>query len=152
MGDHDINISFADRVRDWLFHLDRILRGEATRPDKIRNAEIRIPILGITGTIVMLATLTVFVWLSLPWCTDTSRANCLARCSRRLRRCLGKEKGRSSLFQLCKTTTVQSTLRCAPFFFLLFFLVADFPFFNPADRSVTLFQSSFTLLESCSKR
>ena len=55
MGDHDINISFADRVRDWLFHLDRILRGEATRPDKIRNAEIRIPILGITGTIVMLA-------------------------------------------------------------------------------------------------
>ena len=55
MGDHDINISFANRVRDWLFHLDRILRGEATRPDKIRNAEIRIPILGITGTIVMLA-------------------------------------------------------------------------------------------------
>ena len=55
MGDHDINVSFADRVRDWLFHLDRILRGEATRPDKIRNAEIRIPILGITGTIVMLA-------------------------------------------------------------------------------------------------
>ncbi len=55
MGELDINVSFADRVRDWLFHLDRILRGEATRPDEIGGAEIKIPILGITATIVVLA-------------------------------------------------------------------------------------------------
>ena len=55
MGEFELNLSFADRVRDWLFHLDRILRGEATRPTEIKGAEIKIPILGITATIVALA-------------------------------------------------------------------------------------------------
>lgn len=44
-----------ERIKDSLFHLDRILRGEATSPSELRNAEIRIPVLGITGTIVCLA-------------------------------------------------------------------------------------------------
>ena len=31
----------------WLFHLDRILRGEATQPAAIRKADIQIPLFGI---------------------------------------------------------------------------------------------------------
>ena len=31
----------------WLFHLDRILRGEATQPSAIRKADIQIPLFGI---------------------------------------------------------------------------------------------------------
>lgn len=55
MGNAKAQRSAVDHVRDWLFHLDRILRGEATRPAQVRDAEITIPVLGITATVVGLA-------------------------------------------------------------------------------------------------
>ena len=41
----------------WLFELDRILRGEATRPADIQQADIKIPVIGISCVIVLLAVL-----------------------------------------------------------------------------------------------
>ena len=38
-----------------LYQLDRILRGDATRPEHLRKAEIEIPIVGISVTIICLA-------------------------------------------------------------------------------------------------
>lgn len=55
MGNVKVQRSPIDHIRDWLFHLDRILRGEATRPVHVRDAEITIPVLGITATVVALA-------------------------------------------------------------------------------------------------
>ena len=42
-------------IASWLFHLDRILRGEATRPTDIQQADIKIPVLGITVVVIVLA-------------------------------------------------------------------------------------------------
>lgn len=39
----------------WLFHLDRILRGEATRPSDIKKADIQMPIFGIAMLVFLLA-------------------------------------------------------------------------------------------------
>ncbi len=39
----------------WFFELDRILRGEATRPVDIQGGDIRIPVVGISAAIVALA-------------------------------------------------------------------------------------------------
>ena len=39
----------------WLFELDRILRGEATRPADIQRGDIRIPVVGISVVIILLA-------------------------------------------------------------------------------------------------
>ena len=39
----------------WLFELDRILRGEATRPSDIQKGDFRIPIVGISVMIIALA-------------------------------------------------------------------------------------------------
>ena len=44
-------------LTNGLFELDRILRGEATRPADIQLADIRIPILGISAVIGILAIL-----------------------------------------------------------------------------------------------
>lgn len=41
----------------WLYHLDRILRGEATKPSDIRNADIKIPLFGITFLVFLMAAL-----------------------------------------------------------------------------------------------
>ena len=38
-----------------LYQLDRILRGDATRPEHLKKAEIEIPIVGISVTIICLA-------------------------------------------------------------------------------------------------
>lgn len=43
------------RFLNGLFELDRILRGEVTRMESMRESQIRIPVLGISGTIVALA-------------------------------------------------------------------------------------------------
>lgn len=40
--------------RFWLFELDRILRGDATRPDDIKQADIKIPVLGIAVVVIVL--------------------------------------------------------------------------------------------------
>ncbi len=42
-------------IGNWLYQLDRILRGEATRPTDIQQADIKIPVLGITLVVVVLA-------------------------------------------------------------------------------------------------
>lgn len=39
----------------WLFELDRILRGEATRPADIRKADIKIPVVGVAVIVILLA-------------------------------------------------------------------------------------------------
>ncbi len=39
----------------WLFELDRILRGDATRPSSIQQADINIPVLGVACVVVCLA-------------------------------------------------------------------------------------------------
>ena len=39
----------------WLFELDRILRGEATRPSSIQQADINIPVLGVSVVVICLA-------------------------------------------------------------------------------------------------
>lgn len=39
----------------WLFELDRILRGDATRPSGIREADIRIPVVGVSVIVILLA-------------------------------------------------------------------------------------------------
>ena len=39
----------------WLFELDRILRGEATRPADIQKADIKIPIVGVAVVVIVLA-------------------------------------------------------------------------------------------------
>jgi hypothetical protein len=39
----------------WLFELDRILRGEATRPADIRQADIKIPVVGVAVIVILLA-------------------------------------------------------------------------------------------------
>ena len=38
----------------WLFHLDRILRGEATQPSAIRKGDIQIPLFGIAFLVLSL--------------------------------------------------------------------------------------------------
>ncbi len=40
---------------DWLFELDRILRGEATGPADLRQADIRIPVVGVAVIVILLA-------------------------------------------------------------------------------------------------
>ena len=40
---------------NWLFELDRILRGEATRPSDIRQADIQIPVVGVAIVVIFLA-------------------------------------------------------------------------------------------------
>jgi len=42
-------------IANWLFQLDRIRRGEVTRPTDIQQADIKIPVLGITLVVVTLA-------------------------------------------------------------------------------------------------
>jgi hypothetical protein len=43
-------------ISNWVFHVDRILRGEATKPSDIRkNADIGIPIFGVAAVVVVLA-------------------------------------------------------------------------------------------------
>lgn len=39
----------------WLFELDRILRGESTRPDDLQQSDIKIPVLGISIVVLVLA-------------------------------------------------------------------------------------------------
>lgn len=42
-------------IHRWMFELDRILRGEATRPSDIHRAEIKIPVVGIAVVVILLA-------------------------------------------------------------------------------------------------
>ena len=42
-------------LRRWLFEVDRILRGEATRPSAIRNADIKFPVVGVAVVVTLLA-------------------------------------------------------------------------------------------------
>ena len=44
-----------DKFSDWLFHLDRILRGEATKPADIKKADIKMPLMGIALLVFLLA-------------------------------------------------------------------------------------------------
>ena len=44
-----------DKFSDWLFHLDRILRGEATKPADIKKADIKMPLMGIAFLVFLLA-------------------------------------------------------------------------------------------------
>ena len=46
---------YENQFADWLFHLDRILRGEATRPSDIRKADIKMPLFGIALLVFLLA-------------------------------------------------------------------------------------------------
>ena len=39
----------------WVFELDRILRGEATRPSDLQQSDIRIPVIGISIVVILLA-------------------------------------------------------------------------------------------------
>jgi hypothetical protein len=55
MGNAKLEQSGFGNPKEWLFHLDRILRGDATKPEQIRDAEISIPVLGITASVVALA-------------------------------------------------------------------------------------------------
>ncbi len=41
--------------KHWLFELDRILRGEATKPADIRQADIKIPVVGVAVIVILLA-------------------------------------------------------------------------------------------------
>ena len=43
------------RFYHWLFELDRILRGEATRPADIRQGDIKIPVVGVAVIVILLA-------------------------------------------------------------------------------------------------
>ena len=40
---------------NWVFEVDRILRGDATNPDQLQQADIKIPVLGISLVIILLA-------------------------------------------------------------------------------------------------
>jgi len=42
-------------LRHWLYEVDRILRGEATRPSAIRNADIKFPVVGVAVVVTLLA-------------------------------------------------------------------------------------------------
>ena len=44
-----------NKMAEWLFHLDRILRGEATKPSDIKKADIKMPLFGIGLLVVLLA-------------------------------------------------------------------------------------------------
>ena len=44
-------------LRLWLFELDRILRGDATRQSDIRAADIKIPVVGVSVIVIILAVL-----------------------------------------------------------------------------------------------
>ena len=44
-----------NQFASWLFHLDRILRGEATKPSDIKKADIKMPIFGIAMLVFLLA-------------------------------------------------------------------------------------------------
>ena len=48
-------ISQRFSFRESLFQLDRILRGDATRPELLKRAEIEIPIVGVSITVICLA-------------------------------------------------------------------------------------------------
>jgi len=41
--------------KHWLFELDRILRGEATRPSDIKDADIKFPVVGVSIVVIILA-------------------------------------------------------------------------------------------------
>lgn len=41
----------------WLIELDRILRGEVTRPEDIQRADIKIPVVGVAVIVILLATI-----------------------------------------------------------------------------------------------
>jgi len=49
------NAKQLDGFRHWLFELDRILRGEATRPSDIQNADIKFPVVGVSVIVILLA-------------------------------------------------------------------------------------------------
>lgn len=49
------SISQRFSFRESLFQLDRILRGDATRPELLKRAEIEIPIVGVSVTVICLA-------------------------------------------------------------------------------------------------
>ena len=42
-------------IKNWLYQLDRILRGEVTRLTDLQQADIKIPVLGITLVVIVLA-------------------------------------------------------------------------------------------------
>ena len=44
-----------DGFKHWLFELDRIMRGDATRPTDIKDADINFPVVGVSVVIVLLA-------------------------------------------------------------------------------------------------
>ena len=44
-----------NKFGEWLFHLDRILRGEATKPSDIKKADIKMPLFGIALLVFLLA-------------------------------------------------------------------------------------------------
>ena len=45
----------SSKFGEWLFHLDRILRGEATKPSDIKKADIKMPLFGIALLVFLLA-------------------------------------------------------------------------------------------------
>ena len=51
----DRNGASRSGIAYWLYELDRILRGEATRPDEVEQADIKIPVIGISVVVVVLA-------------------------------------------------------------------------------------------------
>ena len=66
--------------REWLLALDRVLRGEATRPAALREQAIRIPIVGMALLILLLALWYGFCMGMFPGCReeDPSRQRWLA--------------------------------------------------------------------------
>jgi len=44
-----------NKFGEWLFHLDRILRGEATKPSDIKKADIKMPLFGVALLVFLLA-------------------------------------------------------------------------------------------------
>ena len=56
--------------RDWLLALDRVLRGEATRPQALREQSIRIPLGGMSLLILILALLYGFCMGMFPGCRE----------------------------------------------------------------------------------
>lgn len=49
------NSIHREGFRHWLFELDRILRGEATRPSDIKNADIKFPVVGVSIVVITMA-------------------------------------------------------------------------------------------------
>jgi len=41
--------------KHWLFELDRILRGDVTRPSAIKNADIKFPVVGVSIVVIVMA-------------------------------------------------------------------------------------------------